>query len=231
MRLSVFVALFLFALSSFAGTGHPYNPMTEGQTIKYQVLSFTGTYDAPSMKISVTSQTHLHYNNITFSANSYNSYSTKDLFVLYYHGIGQPSTPINYSAALQDAKWIMPDNFSYIGEMVNQFGNTMLPPEPKIQKTPVAGVTYSGTSVVRSSATNDTIINPAFNWKYRTVEYLPTWGPFADCWRTALHEYNPTSKDSVYNYVWMKNVGLVNFWYGELNGNTVTGYIYHAVEY
>jgi hypothetical protein len=209
-----------------------YEPLEVGKTITYNVYEMTGAYNDSDMRISVTNSTYVGKVKITLSANEYNDYVTKKLYVRYYHGETIPSTPIIWSSTLQDAKWIRSNNVEFIGEMINELGNTIIPPEPKITKNPIAGESFTDTSIIRASVANTTIINPAFKWKYRTIEYLPTaWGGFVDCWRTGLREYNPNGTDRVYNYLFMKNKGMVNFWYGNLNGNIVTGHQFYAIDY
>lgn len=212
---------------------HPYDPLIDGTSIVYNVYQMTGTYNDSDMRITVNSNVLQGRVKITFSDNSYDSYVTKPLIVRYYHSESSPDSPINFSATVQDSKWTTSSNFQYIGEMVNELGNTIIPPEPKLQKIPVAGFTISGSSVIRKSYLDDSIIDPAFKWKYRTIEYFPTaWGGFNDCWRTGLREYIPSGKDRVYNYLFMKDKGMVNFWYGDLNSDgTVTGYQFYAVSY
>jgi hypothetical protein len=224
--------LLIFACcNAFAQTGHPYDPITDGTSLTYNIYAIIGTYNDTDMRISVDTSVYHGTNKISFSANKYDSYSTKDLYVRYYHATATPPTPINFAATLQEAKWTTWNNFSFIGEMVNELGNTMIPPLPKLQRNPVGGFTYSSSSVVRKSVTDDTIINPAFAWKYRTIEHMAApWNNYIDCWRTGLREYNVTKKDRVYNYLFMRDKGMVNFWYGDLNADgTVTGYQFQAV--
>lgn len=226
-------ALLLLSSTVQAQTNHPYDPMLDGTSITYAVSTITGTYNDADMRITITSSNFVANQTISFSANQYDSYVTKDLYVRYYHSDTTPPLPINFNATVQDAKWAAYNNFQYIGEMVNELGNTIIPPEPKLEKFPVGGTTFSGASVIRKSPTDNTIINPSFQWKYRTIEHMAApWGNFTDCWRTGLREYIPTAKDRVYNYLFMRNKGMVNFWYGDLNADgTVTGYQFFAIEY
>ena len=108
----------------------------------------------------------------------------------------------------------------------------MIPPEAKISNSLIVGEVLDTTSVVRKSPTDNTIINPANHWRYTTIEHLATWGRYVDCWHTALRECNePNGRDYVYNYIFMKGKGMVNFWYGQLVGTTVTGFQLYGVSY
>jgi hypothetical protein len=223
---------FLFCFNAFAGE-HPYDPLQEGDSITYHVYKMTGIYNDTDMRIATVTNNYIGAVKITFVKNNYADYGTKNLIARYYHGANTPlPSPLNFSTAVQDAKWITNTNQEYIGEMVNELGNVIIPPEAKLERNPVVGNVIDKQSVVRVSPSDNTIINANFHWKYRTIEYLPVaWGNFIDCWRTGLREYNPAGNDRVYNYLFMKNKGMVNFWYGDLIGNQVTGHQFYAVDY
>jgi len=53
---------------------------------------------------------------------------------------------------------------------------------------------------------------------------------YPDTVRSALWERPNTPESWVYNYVWAHDVGLVDFWYGQLGaGESVSGYQYYGV--
>jgi hypothetical protein len=219
------------------GTGHLYNPMTPDTCITYQVFNMTGTWNDLTSRLDIVSSTPTTQVKITYSKNGADTYNpAHNLFVHYFHALNEPGSPVNYASALQDTKWLTPNGYSYIGELINELGNVIVPPEAKIQKNLVGGTVIEAKSVVRKSVTDNTIINPSFRWKYRCIEHMAApWGDFIDCWRTGLREYITESggpKDRVYNYLWMRDKGLVNFWYGDLNTDgTVTGSLFYAIEY
>jgi hypothetical protein len=219
------------------GTGHAYNPMTPDSSILYNVSNITGTWNDTTMRLDITSSTLVSPLRISYSKLGHDSYNpAHNLFVHYFHPDSVPNEPVVLTSSLQDAKWLLANGTSYIGELINELGNVIVPPEAKLQKTPSAGSVIEAVSVVRKSVTDNTIVNPAFRWKYRCIEHLANpWGKFTDCWRTGLREYIVESggaKDRVYNYLWMRDKGLVNFWYGDLNANgTVTGTSFYAIEY
>jgi hypothetical protein len=71
-------------------------------------------------------------------------------------------------------------------------------------------------------------------WYYKTIEWLAVWGPWSDLWRTGLWEYHQ-GKRYFYNYVFLKDVGLVNFWQQLPGGNPLDsdfdGWGYYAVSW
>lgn len=57
-----------------------------------------------------------------------------------------------------------------------------------------------------------------------------SWGQWPDTVRTALWEKPGAVDANVYNYVWARDAGLVDFWYGALAAdNSVTGIQYYGV--
>lgn len=204
--------------SAYAQTGHPYNPMNQGQTITYARYNILGTWDDASMKLSVTHRRYI--DTVTVKI-------TKKTCPQYFGQGPLFSTDFPDGNSLQDGGTQSSNGITYIGEAINQFGNVHFPFIAKIAFNPVAGQVIEAQSLVRTSCANSTPINGGqlFHWKYRTIEHLPTWGAFTDSWRTGLREYGfPNSGPSqVYNYVFQRGKGQVDLWHGALqpDGRTV----------
>ncbi len=92
------------------------------------------------------------------------------------------------------------------------------------------GAEISATSTVYDNLTREIV--EMLPWRQRVIA-IGAWGEWADTIRTGLREYNtqinPNVPDHVYNYDFQRDIGLVNFWYGQLIGSAVIGYEYYAI--
>lgn len=232
-RQLTYVASLLAAISTIpaqAQTGHPYWPMNNNQPILYSVFEITGTWNEAQMRLSISSR--------KAHANSPQTITTTNATCPKFFGQG-PLFKETYTPGggnLHEGGGVTSGGLSYIGEAINADQNVTIPFLAKITFNPVAGQTISGPSMIYKSC-NDTRLQytQPFHWKYRTIEHLNNWGKFNDVWLTGLREYgfnlSTTSDDMVYNYVFQRGKGMVNFWYGTLDptGTKVTGYEYYAI--
>lgn len=235
-------SIVLVYMPAYAQTGHPYYPMNAGQRIKYQLYSFRGYWDEPSMKITITARAPYVPSNPYYMQTI--SYSF-DICPLYFgYGplyVATYTDPYGASGSLKDGGWIDPKGISYIGEAVNEKGVVARPFIAKLAFNPSQGQEIRGSSVTNLNCNSQQLyLNKPFNWVYRTIEYNKVWGRYTDTWRTGLREFNSEfnsnnvkHKDRVYNYVFQRGVGMVNFWYGDLEDNQsiLNGVEYYAIEY
>ena len=226
MKKLLIILLFSFLIFSPVNAQdvvHPYLPMVVGTSITYVSIPITGTWHENTMALDVNTQsTSDGQVEITSFRNP-----ELDTFVAYWHAPGPPPLPINYRSALQDAYgyylYGKPGALIYVGELVNEFEQVIRPPEAILTMSPIVGENFTRMSRVYT----DGVITTRIHWKYRTIAHYDTWGPFADCWRTALWEYDSTH---VYNYVFARDVGMVDFWHGALDAQgNVVGHEYFKV--
>ena len=214
-------------------TNHSYYPMEDGKQIRYQVFAITGAWNDSSFQMGILSRTYRRDKIISNSITTTPQFcGDLPLFVGYQHDTGTFNIPILYDQSLTDSIGMIDENW-YIGELISQQGNVCIPPICKIPFVPVAGLAIENISKVYHL---DETFMLNFKWKNKVVAHYDTWGKFQDVWRIGLREYhtynNPQVFDTVYNYVFMKNVGLVDFWYGQFGADgKVRGYEFYAVEY
>jgi hypothetical protein len=213
-----------------AQTGHPYYPMNAGTQIVYQVYEIQGHWDEATMQLSVTSRTPwnrpiaIQYSSTTCPA----YFGNGPLYRATYVDSGTAG------GALIDGGGVSPGGISYIGEAINEIGWVHVPFIAKLAVNPSAGQTIDATSTVTRGC-SDTTFQQTLRWRNRTIAHASSWGPFQDVWRTGLHEYGSESGgvDRVYNYVFARGKGMVNFWYGQLgpDGTITNGQEFYAIQY
>jgi len=229
--------LLFFALSMSQlniGTNHPYYPLNTGDSITYNVYNITGQWYNPTKELWVYTRSYVGQETVTFSTKTCPTFfGSANLFSESYNG----TYPIKEGGATVGG-------ISYIGEAINHLGHVMVPFEAKITISPQAGqvipptltTTYTGQNVCNTPPAASPTVQSY--WTYRTIAWYPYWGIFPDVWRTGLHECGviadctPTAGQAVYNYAFMRGVGIVDFWYGTLGQNQeVTGKEYYAVDW
>lgn len=209
-----------------AQTGHPYYPMNASSQIVYQGYRIQGHWNETTMELTVTSRTP--YPNpvaIQYSKTTCPMYFGNGVLFLGDH------TELGISSGkLIDGGGVSSNGISYIGEAINQNHNVHIPFIPKIATNPVAGQEIQGTSRVTASCT-DMTFELNLPWRYKTIGHFTNWGPFQDVWRTGLHEYG--NEQFVYNYVFARNKGMVNYWFGQLlpNGTLTNAWEFYAIQY
>ena len=194
--------------------------MNPGQTTYYAMYKITGEWDPNTMQLSVKTRTFLPgmpHKYVIQPAKCPSKFGNGPLFATHQYG-----SRGEYGKSLIDGGGVSSRNIRYIGEVVNNVGQVHSPFIAKIAFNPYAGQTIEENSVVFESCDGDFVHN--HRWRYRTISHINTWGAFQDVWRTGLQEFNSDRglKDLVYNYVYQKNKGLVNLWYGELESDKRT---------
>jgi hypothetical protein len=189
----------------------------------------------PTFSLAVMSRAYVKNLRITWSPTTAPLYfGDLPLIQGYWHSTNVPDEPIIPINTLTDGIGEIEQDY-YIGEAINELGNVTVPPLAKITCVPFAGQTIEKTTTVYQNRNIKTIMG-TFRWKYKTVNHYDNWGVFPDVWRTGLREYRSDNGsgvlDSVYNYAFMRGVGLVDFWYGQFQPNgTILGYEFYAYSY
>ena len=250
--------LALIAAPSFASltpgmsTGNPYYPLTGSSRITYQVNKITGVWHPNSFQLDVMSRALLTDDaapqfglpvgsklqpqtiDVTVSQCA-QKFGNTPLFVARYLRPGQSFTPFNFDASVQD-RVDTAYGIPYVGEAIAPNGVVHLPSIAKITMTPVAGQKIDVYSRIKASCASEADAvpgNPYFHWQYMTIAHYDTWGSMQDVWRTGLYELEGNNGNGVvYNYVFQRNVGMVHFWYGNLDKatNTVNGFEYWMIQ-
>lgn len=204
------------------GSGFSYFPMVEGHFIEYVELNITGTWHPTTMKLDVNTVVHANPPGVRLRIESLRHAQPAYIgYLQHWSYNNQPQDPINYYSGLVDTPFVYPPNILGLGEVRNEQGWTMYPPECLLTKNPVAGETISAVSRVSNP---DGSFRGNGPWTYRTIAHYDDWGPdFQDVWRTALKE----DTGLVYNFAFMKDVGMVDIWL--INPATGIGKEYYAV--
>jgi len=212
----LFFSCLLFSSAKAQDIVHPYFPMEVGESITYIQIPITGTWHEDTMALDIDARGDTTGQIvISFSRNP-----VLDTFVNYWHLPEVPPLPVFLSSSLQNSYgyylYGKPGALIYVGELVNEFGQIIRPPEALLTMSPIAGENFTRMSRVYT----DDAITIRIHWKYQTIAHYDTWGPFVDCWRTALWEYD---SNHVYNYVFQHGVGIVDLWHGTVDaqGNVV----------
>lgn len=228
--LLIFILLLPFSIT----TNHPYYPLTTGESITYNVYDITGYWSNPTKELWVHTRSYVGQEYVTYGvATCPTFFGSAQLFTESYNG----TYPLKEGGATVGGK-------SYLGEAVNHLGQVMIPFEAKITISPQAGevipptltTTYTGQNVCNNPPAASPTVQSY--WTYRTIGWYQNWGVFPDVWRTGLHECGvianctPTAGQTVYNYAFMRGVGMVDFWYGVLDANrNVIGQEYYAIDW
>jgi len=208
--------------------------MPPGTGITYQTFTIKGTWRNDTFELGVSERTYLRNQRGAFSEAAYPPlFGYLPLTAGYQHLMDVDDTPIVPSQTLTDGM-AFANNEYYIGEALNESNMAHVPFIAKLAFNPRPGQAIDQTSKVYSTISQAFLLN--FHWKYKTVAHYDNWGAFPDVWRTGLREYDsevsPNVPDRVYNYAFMRGVGLVDFWYGSFQADgTVKGYEIYAIDY
>jgi len=194
-----------------------YWPARESAWIRYQVFAIRAHWNPWTRALSVVSRTpHTeHIISVKWFANS------TSIATHFNEEFSLPSDPESFgklgNISYRD---LMVGEF-FIGEIGRPDDNLLVaPPEPKIPLNPSAW--HSRQAEAGGLTTMHQVLDSRGGslqtWsmitKFRTLGHYPQWGRYVDCWRTSLEEAEPSGNTgSVYNYVFMRDVGLVDFWY------------------
>lgn len=206
-------------------TGFPYYPMSQPQFfIQYKVAAW---WNSATMVLGIIPGSRVFNSNyqIDYWASECPYHLGKSsLGTLYAHPTGTPNQPVNYFQTQQLMINASPNGKVYLGEVENNAGNFVFPPECLITKNPKKGEIVEGVSTVFLNDVSSDIIRSDFHWKYQTLDHLDSWGPHEDVWWTSLIEYG--TEEWVYNYIFKRNVGIVDLWYGKKDqwGNVSDGF-------
>jgi len=204
---------------------HPYWPMLDGSKFTYTVNEITGVWVDRSMRIAISdSKPHANSPQVIVWERTRNP--------AFFGKTPLNMELVNGEAAMMEGRDRV-GGIAYIGEAGNRAKQiTTMPMLAKLPVKPIVGQEIKATSTVYRNA-NKSILQ-LLPWRQRTIA-IGAWGGWSDTIRTGLREFNivPGSDvlDHVYNYVFVKGIGLVHFWHGRLVGNVVTGYEYFMTEY
>ena len=201
-------------------TSHPYVPMPDGGRIDYIVREITGLWHPENGFLDVITRNQIDNQRISWSTINTNF---GNLTASYRHLQTTPDMPVIWNSTLKDGMCVLPSGKHYYGEWGSWQGLYVTPAECKITLYPIVGEIVDQISSVFLGENTSTVLYQT-HWIYRTLSFLTTWGPLTgDMVRTSLYELDG---QMVYNYIYMKDVGLVAFWYGQLSpsNNTVVGY-------
>lgn len=192
-------------------------------TIPYRVFNITGVWIPETFAFPIITQERQDHD-IAITPEPYSSPAFVGTAMRWQNHLGK------LGASLKNGVGISADGIFYIGEGVNESNLVIHPPEALITANPVAGESIEAYSRIFASPTDNTLLDPAFHWQYKTIQHYDTWGHHKDCWHTGLWEH---STNHVYNYIFSKAVGMVDFWHGELDENNIaTGvrFYYYPVD-
>ena len=211
----------------------PFWPLTANSWVEYDSYTFPkSSYDPASMRISI---------------------DTPNVLVDRFRRTHVPAPHLQYPAvAILDTRlgvvpaqdWSNVDRVLYQGlraqtgaaAFIGESGdltNEMWPPECEITVNPLAGETITDTSVGNSYDPASGMDVPfKVSWRYKTIGPGPgpnnTWwlSQYPDQMMTALEERPGTGGAQghyAYNYLYARNVGVINFFWGPLNAdNTIS---------
>jgi len=202
------VILFSFHPAQANGvTNYPYMP--NKQSIEYLVFDITGVWDENTSQLSITTQS-APLKTLTISPEPYNCPA--------FSGTLMQWTKENGTSAgsLKNGVMVSSSGTYYLGEAITENNSFIYPYEAILTYNPIAGETIEEVSRVFASCYDNTVVIPAIYWKYKTIAHYKVWGGFSDVWRTGLREY---TSNHVYNYVFAKNIGMVDFWHGSIDEN------------
>lgn len=212
------ILLAFFPVQANGISSYSYMPNNLG--IEYLVFDITGVWDEETAQLSISTQSP-PIKTILIAPEPYNCPAFSGTLMQWKKPNGIPL------GSLKNGVMVSSNGTYYLGEGINENNNFIYPYEALLTYAPVAGETIEEVSRVFAGCADNTVIIPAFYWKYRTIGHYDQWGDFSDVWRTGLHEY--TSKH-VYNYVFAKNIGMVDFWHGSVDeNNNVVGTRFYAV--
>ncbi len=227
-------------------TGYEYFPMSQGARRSFNVLEFSGALvrvstgevftSVPSgifdYRIDIYSTTPLsnspQYTEFNHNAKS-QSFGNLPFYTTYNFDNGAPNLVLDSKAfwtsfgVAWDGQQMMP----YIGEVRNHLGNFVIPPEPQLPKFPHEGQILDVHSSVYVSESDPTVAVPDYHTSLYVLAHVDLWkGRWEDCWVTVLTEHTGSTK-VVYEYVFAKNIGIVDLWFGTMNNEgQITGYEY-----
>lgn len=110
----------------------------------------------------------------------------------------------------------------YLGEGRDNLGHFQIPPEPQLPLWPAVGQVMDVHSTIYTSCDNPTVALADYRTTLYVLAHIDDWNGYTDNWITVLTERNGTQY--VYEYVFARDIGLVDAWYGYLSNGIVTGY-------
>lgn len=119
-----------------------------------------------------------------------------------------------------------PTGIWYLGEYTNFQQLLIVPGEAKLPVSPVGGEHIDCISnVIQGGA-----VVYQDHWTYQTIGHFAQLEQFTDCWWTCLIEYSAAGAiQTVYNYVFARGIGMIQFWYIKPDGNgNGAGYFFNA---
>lgn len=225
MKKILSLTLFLFLLTSDSVTGFEYNPLPDNGQINYWGATMQGYYHHDTHTLDMWTWQAAPPRTISFSRTKSVCplwFGGTELVASYDHPIGTSNLPIGAepgSAILYNAFSVSSTGIPYWGELANPNGIVM-PAEAIITKNPVVGEVIEAWSVTYTGC-NTQVLYPSFHWRYQTTAHYDTWNGYSDVIRTDLveyaHESDPTAKDWVYTYFFVRGIGMVNVVWGKLD--------------
>lgn len=240
------LALLTIMLLGFQGpapalTGYEYSPMIDGETRQYKIYEVTGAVVSVSSGAVLNTIPDSVYDyridlyNWTPHANSPQSglfshdvgcetFGSQKYFATYNTTCAVCGEPSNSPAIWSgfgygwDGERVTP----YLGEVRNQHGNFILPPEPQLPLFPRVGQILDTHSSVYESCDDPSVAISDYHTSLYVLAHLPSWKRWSDVWITVLTER--TGQIYIYEYVWARGIGVVDAWYGRYQNGTLTGY-------
>jgi len=185
---------------------HPYWPLTPGRIIDFAVFRTTGQFHPATLHLDVTSRA-LDQVKPYQSVVCLRIPSAKPTIALVQFESHLPAptlADVDMDGQLTEGLWKPPTGAAWIGEDVNQ-----VPPLPKLPLDTTVCPPWSGQSRAVNYYPDGS--NSGFTevpWKFAVHHNGARWGAWPDTVRTALYE-----SGNVFNYVFARGVGLVDYWY------------------
>lgn len=220
---------------------HPYNPLVNNSIMTYKIFEITGhLVQISTGQVITTIPTNVfdYRIDVLNKVNHANSpQSGTAITGMECEELGVAGAVANYNTTeahpdLEDNRAIWTGNgvawdgsksVLYIGEVRNQNGNFMLPAEPQLPYVPVVGQVLDVYSSVFYGKDNPTIALSNWRCSLYVLAHLTNWKIWSDCWITVLTERSGT-EPNVFEYVYAKDIGLVDLWYGRLTNGQIIGY-------
>jgi hypothetical protein len=193
-------------------SGLEYWPQAHGDTIQYNVFETPATFDPETMEIAEL-EGAVYKHNMLISTSLHRSSG----FTSFSHHPSMPAAPIDMHFAQVNGLGIYNGN-CFFGESVNELGNVIHPPEPKICCHPVVGQSFDVFSMVFQSENDPTIVIENYHTRYKTLRTAPYYG---DVIVTAMAELGQNGEFSgwVGNFYFKRAVGIILQYGGVLNSD------------
>jgi hypothetical protein len=232
-----FIWLLLYSHTK-ADTGCSFDPRTPNSWVTYQRFVTTCQWSVATKQLSIIQKASdqqapvitVQYTNGVTPSLSTNPFLQATRF------FGPVIDPTQDLGVINNAVSWYSEGSNQIGWYLGDIGwpdkgITVTPGEPMIPLNPVGGEHYEIDHEVANSQSGKTV-NYIMHTSYWTVGHYATWGAFTDCWRTTLVEYHGPAIQAIYNYIFARGLGLVDFWWGVPDGSGgIAGHEMYAIAF